>query len=132
VEAVVVIIIILLVIGFIVKLVTDWFVYLLIFIGIVIAFWVVGIFFVNKSAKAKKEQELTKFVLSLAAESEEDITPAELVLKSEDLTIEEAREHLEKMKAKGLAHLRIAEDGTYLYRIQGILTHKAKEDSERV
>jgi hypothetical protein len=46
--------------------------------------------------------------------------------------LEEAGDILEQLRKKGYAKLRVAENGSYVYQIDGLLTPQQKRDSERL
>lgn len=72
-----------------------------------------------------------KIVLRVAARNQGFVTPMEVVLES-DLSLEEAGDILEQLRKKGYAKLRVAENGSYVYQIDGLLTPQQKRDSERL
>ncbi|MDF2719312.1 MAG: hypothetical protein K0R28_6237 [Paenibacillus sp.] len=72
-----------------------------------------------------------KIVLRVAARNQGFVTPMEVVLDS-DLSLEEAGDILEQLRKKGYAKLRVAENGSYVYQIDGLLTPQQKRDSERL
>jgi hypothetical protein len=72
-----------------------------------------------------------KTVLKIAAEHEGLVTASEVVMNSE-LSIDESTELLEQMREKGLAALRVADNGTYVYEFTSLMDRKRKKESERV
>ncbi|GAA3408436.1 hypothetical protein ACFFNY_13050 [Paenibacillus hodogayensis] len=94
----------------------------------------------NKSMNNRKGQEQNKteiretaekIVLRVAALNEGLVTPMDVVLAS-DMTLEQAGEILEGLRQKGYAKLRVAENGSYVYQLDGLLSAKQKRESERL
>ncbi|MEF3310816.1 hypothetical protein PV433_18185 [Paenibacillus sp. GYB004] len=91
----------------------------------------------NKARQQQRQAELDiretaeKIVLQIAARNEGLITPMELVLAS-DMNLEEAGELLEQLRKKGYAKLRVAENGSYVYELNGLLTPQQKREAEKL
>lgn len=91
----------------------------------------------NKARQQQRQAELDiretaeKNVLQIAARNEGLITPMELVLAS-DMNLEEAGELLEQLRKKGYAKLRVAENGSYVYELNGLLTPQQKREAEKL
>ncbi|MDF2657905.1 MAG: hypothetical protein K0Q94_696 [Paenibacillus sp.] len=91
----------------------------------------------NKARQQQRQAELDiretaeKIVLQIAARNEGLITPMEVVLAS-DMNLEEAGEMLEQLRIKGYAKLRVAENGSYVYELHGLLTPQQKKEAEKL
>lgn len=91
----------------------------------------------NKARQQQQQAELEiretaeKIVLTVAARNEGLVTPMEVVLAS-DMNLEEASEILEQLRSKGYAKLRVAENGSYVYELNGLLTLQQKRDAEKL
>jgi predicted transcriptional regulator len=111
-------------------------------------FWIVAIvgiaagviWYRSKNQTARREQKQSqqqtresaeKIVLRVAARNQGFVTPMEVVLES-NLSLEEAGDILENLHKKGYASLRVADNGTYVYELNGLLTPQQKRDSERL
>ncbi|MBD2860959.1 hypothetical protein [Paenibacillus oceani] len=91
----------------------------------------------NKARQQQRQAELDiretaeKIVLQIAVRNEGLITPMEVVLAS-DMNLEEAGEMLEQLRKKGYAKLRVAENGSYVYELNGPLTPQQKRKAEKL
>lgn len=72
-----------------------------------------------------------KIILRIAARNQGFVTPMEVVLES-DMTLEQAGDILNQLHKKGYATLRVADNGSYVYQLNGLLTPQQKRDSEQV
>lgn len=84
-----------------------------------------------KRSEQQTRESAEKIVLRVAARNQGFVTPMEVVLES-NLSLEEAGDILEKLRKKGYASLRVADNGTYVYELNGLLTPQQKRDSERL
>ncbi|TMV52959.1 hypothetical protein FE783_01880 [Paenibacillus mesophilus] len=85
----------------------------------------------QKQSEPQTRESAEKIVLRVAARNQGFVTPMEVVLES-NLSLEEAGDILEKLRKKGYASLRVADNGTYVYELNGLLTPQQKRDSERL
>lgn len=76
-------------------------------------------------------EQMKRNILHLAARNHGLITPMDVVLASE-MSLDEASRILEQMRMEGYAQLRVADNGSYVYHFDGILSHQQKLDSEQL
>ncbi|MGN7381653.1 hypothetical protein [Paenibacillus sp. SAFN-117] len=78
-----------------------------------------------------KDQQLEKIVLAIAVSQDGLVTPADIALGSE-FSLEVAKQYLESLREQGFAHLKIAENGTYVYHLPYVLSYDQKKNAESI
>lgn len=86
---------------------------------------------VTRQNEPDDRENAEKIVLRIAAQNQGLVTPMEIAIAS-DLSMDEASRILEDMRKKGYASLRVADNGSYVYEIEGLLSMQQKKDSERL
>lgn len=81
--------------------------------------------------KKKRELELEKQVMKLAMEHEHLLTVAEISLYT-DLSVKEAERILEGLRKKELVRIKVADNGTWVYEFEPMLTREQKMTAERI
>lgn len=74
----------------------------------------VQIQYVNKKEKPRKKESIERIILKTAKKNKGIATPAEVALEG-DITMEKAKEMLDKLAAKGYAELKIKKNGVIEY-----------------
>ncbi|WP_146259662.1 hypothetical protein [Paenibacillus dendritiformis] len=115
-------------------LVTDGLIFLA--IGAVAAGVVVMVRVLIKKKNARlmmeeKIRQAEKDTLKLAARRSGYLTAVDLTLYS-DMTLKESERMLERLKSQGVCSLRVADNGTFVYEFDSILTYEEKRQLERV
>lgn len=115
-------------------LVTDGLIFLA--IGAVAAGVVVMVRVLIKKKNARlmmeeKIRQAEKDTIKLAVRRSGYLTAVDLTLYS-DMTLKESERMLERLKSQGVCSLRVADNGTFVYEFDSILTYEEKRQSERV
>ena len=76
-----------------------------------------------------KKESIEKVILRTAKKNGGIATPAEVALDG-DITLEEAKKHLEKLVSNGFAEIRVNKKGTIVYIFQDFLTDDADKNLE--
>ncbi|MBN1697397.1 MAG: TM2 domain-containing protein [Spirochaetales bacterium] len=71
--------------------------------------------------KQKKKESLERIILKVAKKNSGFVTPAEVVIES-DLTMDQAKEYLEKLAKKGYAEMRVKTNGVIVYCFPEFMT----------
>lgn len=66
------------------------------------------------SQGVKKKESIEKVILRTAKKNEGTITPSEVALEG-DITLDQAREYLEKLAKKGFAEMRVKKNGVIVF-----------------
>lgn len=85
----------------------------------------------QQQAEQHVRETAEKIVIRVAAQNQGLVTPMEVALAS-NLSLEEARDILEQLRKNGHAKLRVADSGSYVYQLDGLLTTQQKKESERL
>lgn len=81
----------------------------------------------EKESVSKKE----KSILRVAAIQRGYVTAVDITIATE-LTLDEAKEILDLMKSRGLCSLRVADNGSYVYQFESLISYEEKKNSERI
>lgn len=115
-------------------LVTDGLIFLAIgavTAGVVV---VVRVLIKKKNARLMMEEKIRqaeKDTIKLAARRSGYLTAVDLTLYS-DMTLKGSKRMLERLKSQGVCSLRVADNGTFVYEFESILTYEEKRQSQRV
>ncbi|WP_374016636.1 hypothetical protein ABU162_20600 [Paenibacillus thiaminolyticus] len=115
-------------------LVTDGIIFLAIAAVINGVVMVVKVLLKKKKAKAlmnEKIRQAEENTIKLAARRSGYLTAVDLTLYS-DMTLKESERMLDRLKSQGACSLRVADNGTFVYEFESILSYEEKRQSERV
>lgn len=86
--------------------------------------------YANQRTKKRKEEETEKLILELASRHGGKISSLDLTSHS-DLSLEEAKAFLDNLQTKGIAALRVTENGNILYEFTGATMSQSERDSSQ-
>ncbi|WP_136606072.1 hypothetical protein [Paenibacillus dokdonensis] len=85
----------------------------------------------DKHNRKKVHENMEKQILKLAARKQNLLTAADVALYT-PLNMEQSGDALEDLRRKGFLHLKVAENGAFVYEFQSFLSVEEKLSAERV
>ncbi|CAM3348256.1 MULTISPECIES: hypothetical protein [Brevibacillus] len=87
------------------------------------------LFAAKNNSKLRKLDALENLVLQIASRNGGNLTASELAMNSK-LSITQANEVLGHFTKQNVAYLKIANNGTYVYQFEGIISQQDKDQAE--
>lgn len=82
-----------------------------------------------RRGKKRRADEMENKVLQLAAQSGGSLTAAELAMHT-NLSVQQAKTILEAFTDQKVAYLTLSDNGTYVYKFEGLISREEKEAAE--